>query len=241
ALPESLIESELFGHQDGAFTGSARGGSKGLVRQAHQGTLFLDEIGMMPAQMQAKLLRFLDRMEIRPVGKTTEIQMDIQIISATNETLNEDGRMDHFRPDLLYRINTMEVCLPPLRKRQDLHGIIEAIVETFNAPLQLTPQALSKLQAYGWPGNIRELKGFLTRLLIASRSGTVNVEEVEKILNISSSTEAAALPAKDLATQEQRIILEAYDRHGGNISAVSRELGISRNTVYKKLKETRAG
>jgi len=239
ALPESLIESELFGHQDGAFTGSARGGSKGLVRQAHQGTLFLDEIGMMPAQMQAKLLRFLDRMEIRPVGKTTEIQMDIQLISATNETLSGKDRMDRFRADLLYRINTMEVCLPPLRKRQDLHAIIEAIVETFDAPLQLTPPALSKLQVYDWPGNIRELKGFLTRVLIACESGIVTGEEVEKSLNIPAPTKTAKYSAKNLATQEQRIILDAYERNGGNISAVSRELGISRNTVYKKLKETR--
>lgn len=239
ALPESLIESELFGHRDGAFTGSARGGSKGLVRQAHQGTLFLDEIGMMPAPMQAKLLRFLDRMEIRPVGKTTEIQMDIQLISATNETLQGDGRMGRFRPDLLYRINTMEVCLPPLRERQDLNGIIEAIMETLNAPLQLSPHALSKLKAYGWPGNIRELKGFLTRILIACGSGIVTGEAVDKALNIPPSPETATFPAKDLATQEQRIILDAYERHGGNISAVSRELGISRNTVYKKLKETR--
>jgi len=239
AFPESLIESELFGHQEGAFTGSVRGGSKGLVRQAHLGTLFLDEIGMMPAQMQAKLLRFLDRMEIRPVGKTTEIQMDIQLISATNETSNGKEVMSHFRPDLLYRINTMEVCLPPLRARQDLHEIIKAIMETFSTPLQLTPQALSMLRAYDWPGNIRELKGFLTRVLIASGRGIVTGEDVQKSLTTTAYTEVARYSAKDLATQEQRIILDAYESHGGNISAVSRELGISRNTVYKKLKETR--
>jgi len=239
ALPESLIESELFGHQDGAFTGSARGGSKGLVRQAHQGTLFLDEIGMMPAPMQAKLLRFLDRMEIRPVGKTTEIQMDIQLISATNETLNGKEQMGHFRPDLLYRINTMEVCLPPLRKRHDLQEIIEAIVKTFDGPLELTPPALSMLQAYNWPGNIRELKGFLTRALIACGKGIVTGEAVEKVLNIPAPVKTAKYSAKDLATQEQKIIFDAYERHDGNISAVSRELGISRNTVYKKLKDAR--
>mgnify|MGYP002634703006 CR=1 FL=1 len=105
--------------------------------------------------------------------------------------------------------------------------------------LQLTPPALDMLKTYDWPGNIRELKGFLTRLLIACGSGIVTGEEVEKILNLPPSTEAVTFPAKDLATQEQRIILDAYERHGGNISAVSRELGISRNTVYKKLKETR--
>lgn len=239
AIPESLIESELFGHQDGAFTGAVRGGAKGLVRQAHQGTLFLDEIGIMPAHMQTKLLRFLDRMEIRPVGNATEIQMDIQLISATNATLNGKEQMGQFRPDLLYRINTMEVSLPPLRKRQDLHAIIKAIVETFHAPLHLTPQALSILKAYDWPGNIRELKGFLTRVLIACESGVVTEEDVKEILIIPASTEVAGLSAKDLATQEQRTILDAYERNGGNISAVSRELGISRNTVYKKLRETR--
>ena len=239
ALPEALIESELFGHQEGAFTGAVRGGAKGLVRQAHHGTLFLDEIGMMSAQMQAKVLRFLDRMEIRPVGKTTEIQMDIQLISATNETSNEKEQMGQFRPDLLYRINTMEVCLPPLRQRQDLHAIIKAIVETFHAPLQLTPPALSMLKAYDWPGNIRELKGFLTRILIVCGSGIVAGEDVQKILIIPASTEVARYSAKDLATQERGIIVDAYQHNGGNISAVSRELGISRNTVYKKLKEIR--
>ncbi len=147
--------------------------------------------------------------------------------------------MGRFRPDLLYRINTMEVCLPPLQKRQDLHAIIAAIVETFDAPLQLTPPALNKLLAYDWPGNIRELKGFLTRVLIACGGGIVTGEEVEKILNIPAPTGTARYSANDLAAQEQRIILDAYERNGGNISAVSRELGISRNTVYKKLKETR--
>jgi len=158
ALPETLIESELFGHQDGAFTGAVRGGSKGLAGQADKGTLFLDEIGVMPAQVQAKLLRFLHRMEIRPVGKTTEIQLDIQLISATNTVLKGKERKVEFRPDLLYRINTMAVCLPPLRKRRDLHKIIEAIIETLQHPLKLEPAALHLLEAYSWPGNIRELK-----------------------------------------------------------------------------------
>lgn len=239
ALPETLIESELFGHEEGAFTGAARGGAKGLVRQAHQGTLFLDEIGMMPAQMQAKLLRFLDRMEIRPVGNDAEIQMDIQLISATNETLDGTEQRGHFRPDLLYRINTMEVCLPPLRKRQDLHAIIKAILQTFQVPLHLTPEALDMLKAYEWPGNIRELKGLLTRVLIACESGIVSGEDIQKILVIPPSSEISESSTKNLATQEQGIILEAYERHSGNISAVSRELGISRNTVYKKLKESR--
>jgi len=239
ALPETLIESELFGHQEGAFTGATRGGSKGLVRQANQGTLFLDEIVTMPAQVQVKLLRFLDRMEIRPVGNTTEIQLDIQLISATNAVLKCREQTDAFRPDLLYRINTMEVCLPALRERQDLHQIIDAIIETFNQPLRLEPAALGQLETYNWPGNIRELKGVLTRLLITCESGRVGAEDIQKILPAPPAGTAAEPQAKNLADQELQIIRAAYERNSGNISAIARELGISRNTVYKKLKEAR--
>ena len=239
ALPETLIESELFGHQEGAFTGAIRGGSKGLVRQANQGTLFLDEIGTMPAQVQVKLLRFLDRMEIRPVGNTTEIQLDIQLISATNAVLKCREQTDAFRPDLLYRINTMEVCLPALQERQDLRKIIDAIIETFKQPLRLEPAALRQLEAYNWPGNIRELKGLLTRLFITCESGRVCAADIKKILPIPSVDTPAEPQAKNLADQELQIIRVAYERNGGNISAIARELGISRNTVYKKLKEAR--
>lgn len=239
ALPETLIESELFGHQDGAFTGAARGGSKGLVGKANKGTLFLDEIGVMPAQAQAKLLRFLDRMEIRPVGNTTEIQLDLQLISATNTVLKGKKRKVDFRPDLLYRINTMEVCLPPLRERQDLHKIIDAIIETFKHPLKLEPAALRQLEVYSWPGNIRELKGLLTRLLITYESGRVCAEDIQKILSVPPAGTAAETQVKNLADRELEIIRAAYERNSGNISAIARELGISRNTVYKKLKEAR--
>jgi transcriptional regulator of acetoin/glycerol metabolism len=239
ALPESLIESELFGYQEGAFTGATRGGSKGLVRQADRGTLFLDEIGIMPAQVQAKLLRFLDRMEIRPVGIAKEIQLDIQLISATNTALKGRRKTDDFRTDLLYRINTMEVCLPALRERQDLPKIIEAIIESFKQPLKLEPAALRQLEGYSWPGNIRELKGLLTRLLITCENGTVCARDIQKILAIPPTGAAEESLTKNLADQELEIIQAAYERNSGNISAIARELGISRNTVYKKLKEAR--
>jgi len=239
ALPETLIESELFGYQDGAFTGATRGGSKGLVRQANQGTLFLDEIGAMPSPVQAKLLRFLDRMEIRPVGDTTEIQLDIQLISATNTALKGRRKTDDFRTDLLYRINTMEVCLPALRERRDLLQIIEAIIETFKQPLTIEPAALRQLEVYSWPGNIRELKGLLTRLLITCESGKVCAEDIQKILSVPPAGTAAELHPKNLADQELAIIRAAYEKNNGNISAIARELDISRNTVYKKLKDAR--
>ncbi|MBU0651873.1 MAG: sigma-54-dependent Fis family transcriptional regulator [Proteobacteria bacterium] len=239
ALPETLIESELFGHQEGAFTGTSRGGSKGIVQQAQKGTLFLDEIGAMPTQLQVKLLRFLDRMEIRPVGKTTEIQLDIQLISATNAKLTGPDKAIEFRTDLLYRINTMEVCLPPLRERKDLHAIIEVIAEAFQHTLEIEPEALSLLERYNWPGNIRELKNLLIRLFISCQGGTVRAEDVRKLL----STPLAEFPGeqlpKNLAEHEREIILAAFDRHHGNISAVARDLGISRNKIYKKLKAAR--
>jgi transcriptional regulator of acetoin/glycerol metabolism len=178
-------------------------------------------------------------MEIRPVGNTTEIQLDIQLISATNAVLKCKNQTDAFRPDLLYRINTMEVCLPALQERQDLHKIIDAIIETFKQPLRLEPAALRQLEAYNWPGNIRELKGVLTRLLITCESGSVCAEDIQKILPAPPVGAPAEPQSKNLADQELQIIRVAYERNSGNISAIARELGISRNTVYKKLKEAR--
>jgi transcriptional regulator of acetoin/glycerol metabolism len=238
ALPANLIESELFGYQDGAFTGATRGGAKGLVRQANRGTLFLDEIGTMPAAVQAKLLRFLDRMEIRPIGNATEIPLDIQLISATNTVSRAKEGTDELRPDLLYRINTTEVCLPPLRQRRDFQAILDAIIETFQHPLELEPGALRLLEAHHWPGNIRELKGILTRLLIMCESGKAGADDVEKVLGVSSAGPGEE-QSKNLADQELEIVRSSYERNSGNISAIARELGISRNTVYKKLKDAR--
>lgn len=235
ALPENLIESELFGYQEGAFTGASRGGAKGLVEQAHKGTLFLDEIGAMPSQLQAKLLRFLDRMEIRPVGKTTEIPLDIQLISATNARLTGPDKEADFRTDLLYRINTVEVFLPPLRKRKDLHAIIDGITESFPHPLNIEPEARNLLESYLWPGNIRELKNLLVRLSISCQGGSVCAEDVHKLLPIPLAQSSGEPHHQSLAEHEQEIIQAALDRHQGNISAAARDLGISRNKVYKKL------
>ena len=237
ALPEDLIESELFGYHDGAFTGARKGGSTGLVMQARGGTLFLDEIGAMPDRMQVKLLRFLDRMEIRPVGETREIRVDVQLISATNTNLTGAGG-NGFRKDLLYRLNTMEVRIPPLRERRDLQTIVSSIVRGFGKELILEPGAIELLEAYSWPGNIRELKGFLTRLFISCSNRKVLAKDVRNLLSAQDAEIACDQP-KNLADHERHIILAAYEQHQGNISAVSRDLGISRNKVYKKLKEGR--
>ena len=238
ALPETLIESELFGHSGGAFTGASPRGAKGLVQQAHKGTLFLDEIGSMPVQLQAKLLRFLDRMEIRPIGETMEMKLDIQLISATNELVSHAGPSDAFRSDLLYRINTMEVCLPPLRRREDFQAIAQALLREFNPDLPIEPEAMTLLREYAWPGNIRELKAVTTRLFITCEHGAITADAARRILPETGPAGRAGQAVRSLADQERNLILEAYRRNNGNISAVSRELNISRNKVYKKLKES---
>ncbi|MFH1932480.1 MAG: sigma-54-dependent Fis family transcriptional regulator [Pseudomonadota bacterium] len=240
SLQETLIESELFGYTDGAFTGATRGGSIGLVQQADEGTLFLDEIGVMPIQLQAKLLRFLDRCQIRPVGATADIQLDIQLISASNSDLSKAVQLGNFRADLLYRINSIEVVLPPLRERTDFHLIVNAILETFDNPPQIEREALKLLEDYHWPGNIRELKSFLIRLLVSAGKETICAKDVQLLLRNLPSKKTEKRQRNNLADQEMGIVLAAYARHKGNISAVARELGISRNKVYNKLKEARS-
>jgi len=240
ALTETLIESELFGYTDGAFTGAIRGGSAGLVQQADKGTLFLDEIGVMPIQLQAKLLRFLDKWQIRPVGATIDIQVDIQLVSATNSDLTEAVDSGKFRADLLYRINTVEVPLPPLRKRTDFNLIVKTILECLAPSFHIEPEALELLRNYHWPGNIRELGSFITRLLIGAEKEIVRAKDVQILLQNIPSKISKKNEIRNLADQERNIVLVAYARHKGNISAVARELNISRNKVYKKLKEARS-
>jgi len=237
ALEKAMAPPFAAEYRHGAFTGSSKGGSTGLVTQARGGTLFLDEIGAMPLQVQVKLLRFLDRMEIRPVGGTREIKVDIQLISATNAELT-GADSDGFRKDLLYRLNTMEVRIPPLRERSDLQTIVTSVVKGFGKELILEPGAIALLKAHNWPGNIRELKGLLTRLLIFCPGRKVLAEDIQKLLS-ARDNQPASEQSKNLADHEREIILAAYERHQGNISAVSRDLGISRNKVYKKLKEGR--
>jgi len=241
ALTETLIESELFGYTDGAFTGAVRGGSVGLVQQADKGTLFLDEIGVMPVQFQVKLLRFLDRWQIRRVGATVDIQLNIQLVSASNSDLTGAIQSGKFRSDLFYRINAVEVVLPPLRERTDFNLIVKTILETFDKPPQLEMEALELLASHHWPGNIRELKNFLTRLSIFTgvEKEISSAKDIQSLLRNLPSKISEKNKRGNLAEQERDIVLSVYARHKGNISAVARELGISRNKVYKKLKEAR--
>lgn len=237
ALPESLAESELFGYISGAFTGAERGGAQGLIMQADGGTLFLDEIGDMPLLLQATMLRFLDGWKVRQIGGAKEHQIDIQLVTATNRDLEEAVQNKLFRADLLYRINTVDVHVPPLRERSDLAEIAVAILETHKQLLYLEKDAAEVMASLPWPGNIRELRNFLIRMAIGTEDGVITSEQVQQELgSILNELEHAV----SLHEKECDIVRKTYKQHNGNVSAVARELGISRNTVYKKLREAHA-
>ena len=172
ALTGSLIEAELFGHADGAFTGARRGGAPGLVCEADGGTLFLDEIGDMPTALQAVLLRLLDDWTVRPVGGGRSRKVDVLLVAATNAGIEEAVHAGRFRADLFYRLNTVSVTLPPLRERSDLPEIARFLLDEIAPGTEITQDALGRLKAQRWPGNIRELRGVLTRLAIDRPGGS---------------------------------------------------------------------
>ena len=170
ALPESLIEAELFGYADGAFTGARRGGAVGLVKEADGGTLFLDEIGDMPVALQAVLLRLLDDWTVRPVGGV-RAKVDVFLVSATNASLDNAIAEGRFRSDLLYRLNTLEVTLPRLRDRSDFEAIVHHLLGAIDPNCEITPATIAHLAVRPWPGNIRELRNMLARFTLATADG----------------------------------------------------------------------
>ena len=235
ALPEALVEAELFGYADGAFTGARKGGSPGLTREADGGTLFLDEIGDMPFALQAVLLRFLDDFTIRPVGGNTR-KVDVLVVSATNVDLGQAVTSRRFRPDLLYRLNTMQVTLPPLGERNDLPDIAQFLLAQISCATTITPKALAALSAQSWPGNIREFRGALARMaLVAGEHDNVIDESIVAMF----ATKPAVVSPQDQSLRElQRSQLRSvYAETGGNISETARRLGVCRNTVYRALED----
>jgi transcriptional regulator of acetoin/glycerol metabolism len=237
ALPESLVEAELFGYVDGAFTGARRGGSIGLVREADGGTLFLDEIGDMPIGLQAILLRFLDDWTVRPIGGAGT-KVDIFLVSATNRPLERAIAEGRFRSDLLYRLNTLEVTLPQLFERHDFAAIARHLLAGIDPGCEITTAATERLAARPWPGNIRELRNILTRYTLTASAGIIDET------TIGSITAANEAPPTSLSISLQDIesahVLTAYNGAAGNISEVARRLGISRNTVYRILEQSRS-
>ncbi len=233
ALPENLIEAELFGYVDGAFTGARRGGSQGLVKEADGGTLFLDEIGDMPISLQPVILRFLDDWTARPLGGTNS-KVDVLLVSATNAGIEEAISTGRFRRDLLYRLNTVDVTLPSLAERSDFGEIVHHLLHIIDPACAISEDAVAHLAERPWPGNIRELRNVLARLSLMAVDGQIGIDTVEPGIDHSGNVAHES----SLWNLQRARVLAAYAETGNNISETARRLGISRNTVYRALGHT---
>lgn len=243
AISRELLESELFGHEKGSFTG-ATSTKPGLIAAAEGGTLFLDELGEMPGPMQVSLLRFLDRNEYRPVGSTRTLQADVRIVGATNQNIQELVHQGRFRDDLLYRINTVTLRVPPLRERtEDLPALTDHILQTLRIPgatkRTMGQDALHRLTTYAWPGNVRELRNVIERIALMSPDhGPITSIEIEQVLPKTRDAVAAKDP-EDLTLDEieRRHILRVLDANEGNKTAAAKTLDIDYKTLLAKLKK----
>ncbi|MGG7093255.1 sigma-54-dependent Fis family transcriptional regulator [Shewanella indica] len=244
AIPAELVESELFGYQAGAFTGASRQGYVGKIRQAHQGTLFLDEIGEMPLAAQSRLLRVLQEREVVPIGSNQAHSVDIQVIAATHMDLPALVQQGAFRADLYYRLNGLQVTLPALRQRSDLRRLIHKLHQRYRVrPQSLCPVLEQRLLQYHWPGNLRELDNLMqVACLMAEEFPELNwqtlPESLQQTLVATEETVTGLVPApgNNLHRQMQTQIRDTWLACNGNVSEAARRLGISRNTLYRKLK-----
>ena len=241
ALPETLLESELFGHVKGAFTGASVN-KKGLFEEADGGTVFLDEIGEMTPGLQVKLLRTLQDGEVRAVGSTQPITVDTRVVAATNQNLDVLMRQGRFREDLFYRLNVIAFAIPPLReRREDIPLLVEHFLDRFNRKqgraLRLEDDALQLLLGHPWPGNVRELEHALERMVILGEGDTITIDDLPSRIANGGEAEGAAPSRGSLADTEKAHIREMLERHGWNYSRTADALGISRTTLWRKLKE----
>jgi transcriptional regulator with GAF, ATPase, and Fis domain len=248
AMPENLLESELFGHRRGAFTGATEE-KKGLFEIADGGTLFLDEVGEMPTSLQAKLLRVLQESEIRPVGATASRQVNVRIVAATNRELEKEVAQGRFREDLYYRLKVFPIRVPPLRERRDdipqlaAHFLERYTREIGKAVAGLSQETMELLMAYDWPGNVRELENEIQRVVIQADAGAFvtpdlvspRVRRVEGIVVQAGTTKGTL---KEMMEQvEKYFVLEALRQHGNNKTSAAKTLGITREGLHKKLKQ----
>ncbi len=240
AIPSELLESELFGYEEGAFTGAQKGGRPGKLELADTGTLFLDEIGDMPFNMQVKLLRALQTGEIRRVGGIRTIPIDIRIISATNKDLKKEIEKECFRPDLFYRITTLSILIPPLRERRDdIPLLVDYFFKRFGSldtRKCLAPNIYNLIVNYSWPGNVRQLESAIERAIHLADGKTIKAEHfgIEK-----NNADGTAVRNLTLDEMEKTIISESLQKHRGNMSSCAKSLGISRPTLYRKLEKYR--
>jgi two-component system response regulator HydG len=244
-MPESLLESELFGHARGAFT-DAKEARAGLFRQAQGGTLFLDEIGDMPLALQPKLLRALQERRVRPVGGANEVPVDVRIITATNRDLESAIEEGRFREDLFFRINVVAIPLPALRARRGdvlalaQHFLVQHAARAKKEVRGIAATAAEKLVGYAWPGNVRELQNCVERAVTLARFEEITIDDLpEKIrdyrpsyLVVGGDDPSELAPLEEV---ERRYILRVLDAVGGNKSVAARVLGIERKTLYRKL------
>ncbi len=248
AIPSELIESELFGHEAGAFTGATKQ-RRGKFERANGGTLFLDEIGDMPLGMQAKLLRVLQEREIERVGGSEVIKVDVRVVAATNRDLEQMSRPEsgQFRADLYDRLNVLPLTLPPLRaRREDIPGLSQhflelAMLQNDRPGMRFGDTAMTALSAHSYPGNVRELRNVIERLVILTPDDTIDADDVRTCLGggalPASSLFRPGVPFRVLSEEAERAILEqALTHHGGQMAATARALGLERSHLYKKCK-----
>ncbi|MGL4858987.1 MAG: sigma 54-interacting transcriptional regulator [Enterobacteriaceae bacterium] len=256
AIPEQLLESELFGYVKGAFTGASTGGKIGLIQAANHGTLFLDEIGDMPMTLQAKLLRAIEAREVMPIGSSKPISVDIRIISATNQNLEKFIAAGKFREDLFYRLNVIPIALPPLRERQkDIELLVHYFLNLHTKRIGsiypgITPEVMKQLKEYRWPGNVRELSNLMEYLVNVVPSGEVIDDSLlpphfmatttrysrEGVTPYESAAACENQGATGLESMEKQMIEEALNRHP-NKKLAAEELGIGIATLYRKIKK----
>lgn len=249
ALPEQLLESELFGYAPGAFTGASREGRLGKFRLAHGGTIFLDEIGDMPLVLQVKLLRVLQERVVDPIGAAQPVPVDIRVIAATNRDLGQMVRQGKFREDLYHRLAVVRIRVPPLReRREDVRTLAEdflgQLVRRYGEPRGFEAGAFSVLEAYDWPGNVRELQNVVEHLYVMADGPVIMRDQVERVLAERGGCGAPAADgepeqdrglSEELERQEREILIRALQEAGGNKRAAARALGLSHQTFYNRL------
>src|SRR5437762_3209834 len=247
AIPEELIESELFGHVKGSFTGASED-KEGKFAQADGGTLFLDEVGDMSLKTQAKVLRVIEEQRFTPVGGNTSVKVDVRLIASTNKNLGREMELGNFREDLYYRLNVLPFQVPPLRERkEDIEALIRYFLEDFakkygRKPPVVTRKAMEVLEGYPWPGNVRELRNMMERLVIMQPRNRIDVFDLpDEILRrtVLASAEPEESPTLQDARErfEREFILKTLAEYRGNISRASQALGVERSNLYRKMKQ----
>jgi two-component system response regulator AtoC len=245
ALAQNLLESELFGHERGAFTGADRQ-KRGLLEVADGGTVFLDEIGEMVPALQAKLLRFLEEKTFKRVGGSTDIRVDVRVVAATNKTLQDEVRAGKFREDLFYRLNVLPIVLPPLRERaDDIPLLVAFYIDAYNVEFKkrvrgVAPEAMKRLAAYGWPGNIRELRNAIERAMLLTEGETLTAGDFTLgAAGASRLDDRVELPASgiDLEQLERSLVVQALERAGWNQTRASALLGLNRDQIRYRIEK----